>query len=144
MCGTFIRAVDQRRLEIVSNIDGEIKTITPKAFKVVPEKLEIPFYGPVRSWISIFFWFQFITACYNQNNTLKQISLGEISDGDPSNDDAMEGSGNFLSLDFSLDEEEVPCTSNDEFDLIEQNYDKLKNSTRYLEVYNEAWEKFES
>ena len=45
--GTVIRAVDQRRWEIVADIDGEIKILTSNSLKVVPDEFGIPIYETV-------------------------------------------------------------------------------------------------
>ena len=42
----------------------------------------------------------------------KQVSVDEKSRADPSNDDALKGSKDFLSSDFSPDEDKVSCTPN--------------------------------
>ena len=39
---TVIRAVHQRKWEIVADIDGEIKIVTSNALKVVPDEFGIP------------------------------------------------------------------------------------------------------
>ena len=42
VCRTVIRAVDQRRWEIVCNLDGEIKFVTSNSLKVFPDEFEKP------------------------------------------------------------------------------------------------------
>ena len=69
---------------------------------------------------------------------LKQVSVNEKSDGDSSNDDALEGSEDFLSSDFSADEDEVSCTPNAKLRLTKGVNDQVNNRTRHVEAYNSA------
>ena len=45
--GTVIGAVDQRRWEIIADIDGEIKIVTSNVLKVVSDEVGIPIYKTV-------------------------------------------------------------------------------------------------
>ena len=61
VCGTVIKAVDQRRWEIVSDIDGEIKIITSNALKVVPDEFGVPLYEEVSLFVTIVIYLFLIT-----------------------------------------------------------------------------------
>ena len=63
VCGTVIKAVDQRRWEIVSNIDGEIKTISSNALKVVTDEFGVPLYEEVSLYVTIVIYLFLITNC---------------------------------------------------------------------------------
>ena len=61
VCGTVIKAVDQRRWEILSDIDGEIKTITSNVLKGVPDEFGVPLYEEVSPFVTIIFYLFIIT-----------------------------------------------------------------------------------
>ena len=61
-CGTVIRAVDQRRWEIVCDLDGEIKIVTSNSLKVVLDDFEIPLHRLISFSVTnlyILFYFLF-------------------------------------------------------------------------------------
>ena len=53
--------MDQRRWEIVSDIDGEIKIITSNALKVVPDEFGVPLYEEVSLFVTIVIYLFLIT-----------------------------------------------------------------------------------
>ena len=66
----MIRAVDQRRWEIVYNLDGKIKIFTSNSLNVVPNEFGIPLYELVSFFITnLYIMFYFLFKPNNLNSS---------------------------------------------------------------------------
>ena len=67
--------------------------------------------------------------------------MSNTNNEDPSNDDALESSEDFMFSEIQVDEDSLENVPNNDFCWAEEDVRNTSEATRHLKIYNEAWNK---